>query len=801
MRDIYFLTLILFSAVLAGAAEMARRNRKPIGRDVARLLVTTLLPILGNLLLLFAGTAASAQAAYFLYLAGTDVMFLYLIRFTVNYCSYSGRYTKIHGMLLVLTILDVLQIALNPVFGQAYRIARIILPGEGTYFDLLSGPGHVLHLILTGIYLVIVLAALFVRIYRTPALYAEKYVIVLGAILFTTVWQFFSIFGHWKMDTSMIGYAVCGLLIFFFSLYYKPAFLLWRMMRSIVSNLSNAIFFFDMEGQCIYENRSALDFTGAAGESDVEEKLSALQELFGFSGEDLGEEFEREVAIAADRGELLKGNVHGTVFRPHEECDCRQDHMGAEEHQLFYHVEYHILTDRHGRKTGVFFSLQDRTTEERRSRWECYRASHDMMTGLYNRDGFCEKVREILNHDQEEAGGKSELVAGKYLILVTNIRNFKMVNELFGKNDGDRVLREFVLMLQENARENSVLARLNGDRFGIFCRADGFDENRLERGIHTVTHLLGDQSFPIITHVGIYEVTQPELAITVMIDRATMAGSSIRGEYNQRIAYYDNNLRNSLLWEQKVVGELEQAIADGQIVPYLQAQVNRDGVMEGAEVLVRWNHPEDGLISPGRFLPVLERNGQIAQVDRCIWEEACRILTRWKQEGKESLYLSINISPKDFYFMDVYETITALVEKYGISPQNLRLEITETVMMDDMEKRLPLIERLREYGFLVEMDDFGSGYSSLNMLKDIPVDILKIDMVFLYKTKNPDKAMKILQLIIAMTEQLGIGSITEGVETKDQARMLREMGCHMFQGYYFCKPISLQDFEKKYLAA
>ena len=801
VRDIYFLTLILFSALLAGAAVVAKRNRKPIGSDVARLLVTTLLPILGNLVLLFSDTAAAAQAAYFLYLAGTNVMFLYLIRFTVNYCGYSGKYAGIHGALRVLTALDVLQIALNPVFGQAYHIVRIILPGDGSYFDLISGPGHVLHLILTGVYLVIVFTALLLRIYRTPFVYAEKYIIVLGAILFTTVWQFFSIFGHWQMDTSMIGYAICGLLIFFFSLYYKPAFLLWRMMRSIVSNLSNAILFFDMEGHCVYANQSALDFTGAAGESEVEEKLSVLQELFGFSNEDLGAEFERDVAIAAGRGDLLAGQVHGTAFRPHENCDCKHEHMREEGQQLFYHVEYHILTDRHGRKTGVFFSLQDRTEEERRSRRECYRASHDMMTGLYNRDGFCERVREILDHEQEAAGGKSELVAGKHLILVTNIRNFKMVNELFGKSDGDRVLREFVRMLQENAREDSILARLSGDRFGIFCRADGFDENRLEHGIHTVTHLLGDQSFPIITHVGIYEITQPELAITVMIDRATMAGSSIRGEYNQRIAYYDNNLRNSLLWEQKVVGELDQAIEGGQIVPYLQAQVNRDGVMEGAEVLVRWKHPEDGLISPGRFLPVLERNGQIAQVDRCIWEEACRILARWKKEGKENLYLSINISPKDFYFMDVYETITALVEKYGISPKNLRLEITETVMMDDMEKRLPLIERLREYGFLVEMDDFGSGYSSLNMLKDIPVDILKIDMVFLYKTKNPDKAMKILQLIIAMTEQLGIGSITEGVETKDQAWMLRDMGCHMFQGYYFSKPISLQDFEEKYLVA
>lgn len=150
--------------------------------------------------------------------------------------------------------------------------------------------------------------------------------------------------------------------------------------------------------------------------------------------------------------------------------------------------------------------------------------------------------------------------------------------------------------------------------------------------------------------------------------------------------------------------------------------------------------------------------------------------------------------------MDVYEKLTSLVERYGISPQNLRLEITETVMMDDMDRRLLLIEKLQKYGFLVEMDDFGSGYSSLNMLKDIPVDVLKIDMMFLYKTKNPEKARKILKTVIAMTEQLGIGSITEGVETREQAEMLHSMGCNMFQGYYFSRPISLDEFEGKYLA-
>ena len=470
----------------------------------------------------------------------------------------------------------------------------------------------------------------------------------------------------------------------------------------------------------------------------------------------------------------------------------------GEEQGRFYHVEYHVLKDRRGKNTGVFFSIQDRSEEERRTRRELYRANHDLMTGLYNRDGFCEQVRELL--DQRAKEGRSTEDDAGFRIVVTNICNFKMINELFGKNKGDYVLQEFVRMLKENARDGSVLARLGGDRFGIFCRSDGCDEANLEKSLYTITHILGKEAFPIITHVGIYEITEPELAVTLMIDRATMACSSIRGEYNRRIAYYDSNLRSSLLWEQKVVGELDDAIESGQIVPYLQAQVNQKGEMEGAEVLIRWQHPTEGLLSPGSFLPILERNGQIAQADCCIWEKACRILARWKKEGRDKLYLSINISPKDFYFMDVYEKLTSLVEQYGISPQNLRLEITETVMMDDMDRRLLLIEKLQKYGFLVEMDDFGSGYSSLNMLKDIPVDVLKIDMMFLYKTKNPEKARKILKTVIAMTEQLGIGSITEGVETREQAEMLHSMGCNMFQGYYFSRPISLEEFEGKYLA-
>ena len=188
----------------------------------------------------------------------------------------------------------------------------------------------------------------------------------------------------------------------------------------------------------------------------------------------------------------------------------------------------------------------------------------------------------------------------------------------------------------------------------------------------------------------------------------------------------------------------------------------------------------------------------IATIDRYIWECACKILADWKKrkDGHEKLSLSINISPKDFYFLDIYEVITSLTAKYGIAHKNLRLEITESSVMNNASEHIKTINRLRKDGFTVEMDDFGSGYSSLNMLKDMPVDILKIDMVFLSKTDDYKKSKIILNSIIDMANNLDMPQITEGVETKEQFDMLKEMGCKLFQGYYFSKPVPLEEFEK-----
>ena len=225
----------------------------------------------------------------------------------------------------------------------------------------------------------------------------------------------------------------------------------------------------------------------------------------------------------------------------------------------------------------------------------------------------------------------------------------------------------------------------------------------------------------------------------------------------------------------------------------MQPIVDAAGRVLGAEALVRWIHPTDGFLSPAAFIPVFENNGMIAQVDKHMWRCACEALARWKD--RRDLFISINISPKDFYFMDVAAELRAIVAEFGVEPSRLRVEITETVMMTDVEHRVEMLKDLRRDGFIIEIDDFGSGFSSLNMLKDMPVDVLKIDMAFLTKAEDDAKARTIVRNVIQMSKELGIESLTEGVETDAQRRMLAEMGCRMYQGFYFAKPMPVEDFE------
>lgn len=286
-----------------------------------------------------------------------------------------------------------------------------------------------------------------------------------------------------------------------------------------------------------------------------------------------------------------------------------------------------------------------------------------------------------------------------------------------------------------------------------------------------------------------------------MCDKANLAIKTLNENYDKFIAYYNDAIFNDTIVEKQLVGDFDKALEEKQFCMYLQPQMTSDGKMIGAEALVRWQHPKRGLIFPGDFIEVFEKTGLIYRLDKFIWELAIQKLAEWQKNGRNDLYISVNISTKDFYYMDIYKTITSLVEKYNIIPATLKLEITETAIMTGMANELDIINKFRQYGFQIEIDDFGSGYSSLNTLKDMDVDVIKIDMGFLSSTapNRLERSMSILNTIIALTKTLGLSVITEGVETKEQVSRLTQMGCGIYQGYYFSKPIPVDQFEDIYM--
>ena len=759
----YVEILILLMAIILICLLLSMKNRNALAADVRWVMVSVLVPMIGNIIIACSASEEMGQMGYTLFFIGTNLFFYAMMRFTADYCNYDFNRTKHQYAVLALIVADIISVGTNFITGFVFSLHRVLGPGHNVFFIMHGGTGYVLHMVLSYLLLAIVFGMLIYKIFHVSRLYIEKYVVIFVIFLISVAWEsyyMFVVLYYRPIDTSMIGYGICVLLIYYFSLFYSPVMLLGHMSQRVVSDLETGIFFFDSDRKCIYANPNAQRMFHITSLT-LDKTVPLLHSLFDYCDEDLYNDFTREVHI---------GSRNSASER-------------------YYHVQYHRLHDKKSRCIGGFFSLTDRTAETKKQNEELFRSRHDSLTHLYNRDYFSELVRQELDDNPDTI----------YLMTVSDIRDFKLVNDIFGTDVGDGILRQIGATMAQYARKGTIFCRLENDQFALITPKADYDEAFVLEYLNDISHNSGDVSYPLVIHTGVYEITEPDISVSVMIDRAVMAIASVKNEWQSKVAYYDNDLRDNLIREQRLTASLDEAIIEGQIRPYLQPQVNSEGKIVGAEVLARWIHPERGFLSPGEFIPVFEKNGMIAKVDKHMWQCACAILRQWQDEGVD-LFLSINISPKDFYFVDIYQTLTDMVSAYGISTKKLRIEITETVMMNNVDNRLELIDKLHAAGFLVEMDDFGSGYSSLNLLKDIPVDVLKIDMAFLNETKEKEKAKSILKSVIELSEQLKIESLCEGVETREQAAMLKAMGCKMFQGYYFSKPIPPEDFRARYLS-
>lgn len=413
---------------------------------------------------------------------------------------------------------------------------------------------------------------------------------------------------------------------------------------------------------------------------------------------------------------------------------------------------------------------------------------YDQLTGMYSREFFYQMViKRLAEHPEKE-----------YSIVCSNIENFKLYNDAFGVKAGDRLLCSIAGIARSALGETCICGRFAADRFLFLQERSMEAADRLSASSLNASH--HSAACNAIIKWGVYEIVDRSVPVEQMCDRAFLAVDSIKGKYHKWVAVYDDEVRSRLLRTQAITDAMESALSQGQFSVYLQPKYSlNDDCLCGAEALVRWTHPELGFLSPGEFIPIFERNGFITRLDRYVWEEVCRLIQTWSGKGMLSLPVSVNVSRADLYQPNLVETLTELVRRYDVPPAFLHLEITESAYTDNPTQIIDTVRELRNRGFVIEMDDFGSGYSSLNMLNQMKIDILKLDMKFIQSETAKPTDRGILHFIVDLAKWMSLGVVAEGVETREQLNRLREIGCDYVQGYFFSKPIPAEAFERTFL--
>lgn len=445
------------------------------------------------------------------------------------------------------------------------------------------------------------------------------------------------------------------------------------------------------------------------------------------------------------------------------------------------------------RQKSMLLLLEEKSREaaERSERL----AHRDEMTNCLNMEGFRARAEEVLETYPER----------QYALWFSDIKHFKFINDFFGYEAGNALLCHWAELIKSRMLDDEVLGRISGDRFVTLTRMEeGRDIKKIYAEVlEGVKHFFDDKNgnLKVEIYSGVYVIKphDPQRGnIDQMLDQARIAQSTIKDKSGGGVEFFDEAQYERVWRNMEISNHLDEALENGEISVWLQPQYNYvTGDLIGAEALCRWHHPDLGSISPGEFIPILEGTGQVYKLDCFVWEKCCELIKKWRDEGASApVSISVNLSRADLEGGDVVGKIEELIEKYSVKPELLRIEITESAYMKEPEKIISMVKEFQKMGFTVEMDDFGSGYSSLNMLKDVPVDVLKIDFKFLHGADEKSRSPIILSSILKMAHQMEIPVICEGVETVEQADFMKNIGCKLMQGYYFARPMPVTDFER-----
>ncbi len=410
------------------------------------------------------------------------------------------------------------------------------------------------------------------------------------------------------------------------------------------------------------------------------------------------------------------------------------------------------------------------------------------LSDYYYNHSFMERLRKRL----------PEILPNTYCIVAIDIEHFRLFNKLYGRSSGDEVIRYIYTCLKQSALEyDGIDAYLGGDNFVAFLPDDDEVLNNIRQKIIKKFSKWNNTSafFPLF---GVYTIKDTSVLPELMYDHAMLALSHAEEDYKWHICLYTMEMESCLEEEVYLLAAIEEGLEKGEFTFFAQPQCNiATGQIVGAEALVRWQKPDGEVLLPGGFIPVLEKNKMIDQLDRYVWEKVCQWLKGWIDQGYSPVPISINVSRIDIYAMDVPRYIFSLLEKYQIPEHLIKIEITESAYTENNNRISHAVNTFRNRGLVVMMDDFGCGYSSLNMLKNIPVDVLKLDMRFLqFKEEERQKSANILESIVNMAGLLHLPIVVEGVENESQEKFVQKLGCRYIQGFYYYKPLPIKKFEE-----
>ncbi len=416
----------------------------------------------------------------------------------------------------------------------------------------------------------------------------------------------------------------------------------------------------------------------------------------------------------------------------------------------------------------------------------------DRLTGAMNNAAFQLQCRQLLDKS----------APGKYTVVLLNIRNFKLINASYGSVRGDETLRHVMNVLLAHIQDGELAARADADNFFLCLKGCDPEEirRRLQKMVDAVNSFDPAEDGPsyLTLQQGAYVVDEPHLDITIVQDRAKTACRGYSALPGSQCVFYDEAVTKRLQKEQTLNHLFDRSLADGDFKLFLQPKVRlHTGTVCGAEALVRWEHPQRGMIFPSDFIPLFEKNGRICQLDLYIFEETCKTIRRWIDEGKPLFPVSVNLSRQHFQSDSPLDSFYEIAQRYQIPSGTIEMELTESIFFDDqgIENVKAQIRRMHEMGFLCSLDDFGSGYSSLGLLMEFDVDVVKLDRRFFLHDSNP-KARKVVASVIQLCRDIGTQVVAEGIETPQQLSFLEEMGCDMVQGYLYSKPLPVTEFEK-----